>query len=113
MATIQQVQKGFVRFVDSHVAGAFDGWQKAVVIGGATLLSANLPALANTYGKHPAVAALGVYDAANGSIDLDSLYAAFVPHMGTDKIPIAIPKVGTIKMGKEEIDVLFRYIKEA
>ena len=33
MATIPQIQKGFTRFVDLHLAGAFDGWQKALVIG--------------------------------------------------------------------------------
>ena len=45
MATIQQVQKGFARFIDTDIAGAFEGWQKAVVVGGATLLTANFPNL--------------------------------------------------------------------
>ena len=113
MATIQQVQKGMARFVDSHLAGAFDGWQKALVIGGATLLTANLPALARTYGAQPMVAALGVYDPETGTVNIDALYNAFVPHMGADKLPISIPKVGTIKLGKEELEILYRYIKEA
>lgn len=113
MATITQIQKGFAKFVDNHLAGAFDGWQKALVVGGATLLTANLPALVKTYGAHPMVSALGVYNPEAGTVDIDALYNAFVPHMGGDKIPIAIPKVGTIKLGKEEIDILCRYIKEA
>ena len=113
MATIQQVQKGFVRFIDNDVAGAFDGWQKAVVVGGATLLAANFPALVATYSAHPLVSALGVYNPQSGSIDIDSMYAAFVPNMGADKIPITIPKVATIKLGKEELDKLRQYIKEA
>lgn len=41
------------------------------------------------------------------------VYNAFVPKLGSEKIPIAIPKIGTIKMGQPEIDVLMRYIKEA
>lgn len=113
MVTINQVQKGFARFVDEHIAGAFSGWQKAVVVGGATLLAANLPNLVKVYGAHPVVAALGVYNAESGMLDIDSLYNAFVPHMGADKIPIPIPKVGAIKLGKEEIDIICRYIKEA
>lgn len=113
MATITQIQKGFAKFVDNHLAGAFDGWHKALVVGGATLLTANLPALVKTYGAHPMVSALGVYNPEAGAVDIDALYNAFVPHMGSDKIPIAIPKVGTIKLGKEEIDILCRYIKEA
>ena len=113
MATIKQVQTGFARFIDDYIAGAFNGWQKAVVVGSATLLTANLPNLVKIYGSAPAVAALGVYNSETGIIDIDKLYQAFVPHLGADKIPIAIPKIGTIKIGKEEIDVICRYIKEA
>ena len=113
MATIPQIQRGFTRFVDMHLSGAFDGWQKALVVGGATLLALNMPQLVATYGSHPLVAALGVYNPEAGSIDIDTLYNAFVPHMGGDKIPIPIPKVGTIKLGKEEIDLIVKYIKEA
>ena len=113
MATIPQIQKGFTRFVDLHLAGAFDGWQKALVIGSATLLSLNMPNLVAAYSAHPLVAALGIYNPTSGSVDIDTLYNAFVPHMGGDKIPITIPKVGTIKLGKEEIDLIVKYIKEA
>lgn len=113
MATIQQVQKGFVRFIDNDVAGAFDGWHKAVVVGGATLLAANFPNIVQAYSAHPLVAAMGVYNPENGTIDIDSLYAAFVPNMGADKIPITIPKVATIKLGKEELDKIRQYIREA
>jgi hypothetical protein len=113
MATIPQIQRGFTRFVDGHLAGAFDGWQKALVIGGTTLLSLNLPNLVKTYSALPIVAALGVYNPVSESVDIDTLYNAFVPHMGGDKIPIVIPKVGTIKLGKEEIDLIVKYIKEA
>ena len=113
MATVKQVQVGVARFVDDYVAGAFNGWQKAVVLGGTTLLAASIPNLINMYASNPMVAALGVYNPDSGFIDVDKLYNAFVPHMGGDKIPVTIPKVGTIKLGKEEFDTIVRYIKEA
>ena len=113
MATIPQIQKGFTRFVDLHLAGAFDGWQKAMVVGGATLVSINMPNLVRTYAAHPLVSALGIYSPVSESVDIDALYNAFVPHMGGDKLPISIPKVGIIKLGKEEIELLMKYIKEA
>ena len=113
MATIPQIQEGFTRFVDNHLSGAFDGWQKAVVVGGATLVSLNMPNLIRTYAAHPVVAALGIYSPVSESVDIDALYNAFVPHMGGDKLPISIPKIGVIKLGKEEIDLLMKYIKEA
>lgn len=112
MVSISQIQRGFVNFVDNEVAVAFEGWQKAVLAGAAGLLANNLPNLAKVYGGHPMVAALGVYDANSGMIDINALYNAFVPKLGVDKIPIVIPKIGTIRMGREEIDTLIRYIKE-
>lgn len=113
MATIEQVQRGFTRLVDGHIAVAFEGWQRAVVAGTAGLLASNLPKIVKTYANHPIVSALGVYDPETGYVDIDSIYNAFVPQLGTDKIPVPIPKIGTIKLGKEEFDALLRYIKEA
>ena len=112
MVSVSQIQRGFVSFVDNEVAVAFEGWQKAVLAGAAGLLAANLPNLAKVYGKHPVVAVLGVYDANSGMIDINALYNAFVPKLGAEKIPIVIPKIGTIRMGRDEIDTLMRYIKE-
>ena len=99
--------------VDNHIAVAFDGWQRAIIAGAAGLLATNFPKIVKTYAEHPLVAALGVYNAETGQIDIDSLYNAFVPKMGEDKLPISIPKIGTIKLGKEEFDILRQYIKEA
>ena len=113
MATIYQVQTGFAKFVDKHLAGAFSGWQKALILGGSTLLAAGIPNLIKIYSSNPVVAAMGVYNPDAGTIDIDALYNAFIPNLGGDKIPISIPKIGTIKLGKEDIDVLVRYIKEA
>ena len=113
MATISQIQRGFTAFVDNEVAPVFNGWQKAVLAGAAALLAANLPNLVKVYGASPMVAALGVYNLEAGTVDIDKLYNAFVPHIGTDKIPVSIPKIGTIRLGKEDIDILVRYIKEA
>ena len=99
--------------VDTQIAVAFDGWQKAIVAGTAGLLAANFPKMVKTYASNPLVAALGVYDPETGDIDIDMLYNAFVPALNGDKLPISIPKIGTIKLGKEEFDILRQYIKEA
>jgi hypothetical protein len=113
MVTIPQIQRGFVAFVDNEVAVAFDGWQKAIVAGTAGLLAANFNNIVKVYGASPIVAALGVYDANSNTVNIDALYNAFVPKLGNEKIPLTIPKIGTIRMGRQEIDALVRYIKEA
>ena len=112
MVTISQIQRGFTLFIDNEVAAAFTGWQKTIVAGSAGLLAANLPNLVKVYGQHPLVAALGVYDPNSNTVNIDALYNAYVPKLGAEKIPITIPKIGTIKMGQPESDALVRYIKE-
>lgn len=113
MATIQQIQKGFAMFVDRDVAVAFDGWQRLVVSGFGGLVANSIPKMVREYSNHPFVAALGVYDPESGNVDIEALYQAFVLKMGDDKIPITIPKLGTVKLGKQEFDSLKRYIMEA
>lgn len=113
MATIKQIQTGFARFIDNHIATAFEGWQRAVVVGCSTLVAANLPNLVQAYGSNPMVAAMGVYNPEAGTVDVEKVYSAFVPNLGKDKIPLSIPKIGTVRIGKEDIDALCRYIKEA
>ena len=113
MVAIAQIQRGFVQFVDNEVAVSFTGWQKAVVAGGAGLLAANFPNMVKVYASHPFVSALGIYDAQSGMVDIDALYNAVVPHIGADKIPVTLPKIGTIKIGQPELNSLMRYIKEA
>jgi hypothetical protein len=113
MATVNQIQTGCARFIDTHLATAFDGWQKAVVVGGSTLIVANLPNMIKAYSKNPVVEALGVYEPESNTVNIDALYNAFIPNLGASKIPITIPKIGTIKIGREEVDIICRYIKEA
>lgn len=110
MASLQQIQQGAVRFVDNELVPAFSGVEKVLVGGAAALLVANLGNLVQQYTSHPMVAALGVYN--NGDIDIDALYKAFAPRLGAEKYPLKLPMVGTIKVGKEEIDKLYKYIKE-
>jgi len=77
----------------------------------AALLIANMENIVKQYSTHPVVAMLGVYT--DGDIDVDALYKAFAPRFGTEEFPVKLPMVGTIKVGKAEIDKLYHYIKEA
>lgn len=113
MVSVSQVQRGFVLFIDNEVSSAFSGWQKAVVAGVGGLIASNIPALVKTYGSHPLVAAVGLYDVDSNAINIEAVYSAIVPKLGAEKIPIDIPKIGTIKLGRDEFDLLMRYIREA
>ena len=111
MASIQQIQKGAVRFVDNEMVPAFAGAEKILVGGAAALMIANMENIVQQYAAHPMVAMLGVYK--DGDVNVDALYQAFAPRIGTEKIPVKLPMVGTLKIGKAEIDKLYQYIKEA
>ena len=113
MATIPQVQRGFVLFVDNDLSSAFTGWQRAVVGGIGGLVASNVPRIIEKYHTHPLVDVCGIFDAANNTINIDALYNAIVPKLGAEKIPIEIPKIGVIKLGRDEFDILMRYIREA
>lgn len=112
MVTVSQVQRGFVLFIDNEIASAFSGWQKAVVAGVGGLIASNIPSIIKSYGNHPLVSALGIYDSEANLLNIDAVYNAVVPKLGPEKIPIEIPKIGTIKLGREEFDILMRYIME-
>ena len=111
MASIQQIQRGAVRFADSELVPAFAGAEKILVGGAVALLISNLENIVKQYTAHPVVAMLGVYK--DGEVDVDALYQAFAPRFGAEKIPVKIPMVGTIKIGKSEVDKIYQYIKEA
>jgi hypothetical protein len=113
MVSVSQVQRGLALFLDNEIATAFSGWQKAVVAGAGGLIVSNIPALMKSYSSHPLVAALGLYDPNSNTVNLDAVYGAIVPKLGAEKIPIDIPKIGTIKLGRDEFDLLMRYIREA
>ena len=110
MASIQQIQQGATRFVDNELVPAFAGAEKIVVGGAAALLIANIENIVKQSSAHPVVAMLGVYK--DGDINVDALYQAFAPRFGSEKIPVKIPMIGSVKIGKPEIDKLYQYIKE-
>lgn len=112
MVTVYQIQKGFARFVDNHIAGAFDGWQKIVVLSGATLVANNMSNIIKNYESHPLVSSLGIINKEAGLVNVDDIYNALIPHLQNEKLAISIPSVGIVKLGSEEITILYNYIKE-
>ena len=111
MVSMDKVQRGLAAFLDRELIPSLSGWDKVLVGGGAGILTAKLP---QVIAQYPVVAALGLYDAANNQVDIDALHNAVTPYIGTEALPVKIPVVGiTIKVGKQEIDALYRYIKEA
>ena len=111
MVRMDQVQRGLANFIDRELMPSLSGWDKVLVGGGAGLLSAKLPQIV---AQVPVAATIGLYDAASNQVDIDALYNAIVPHIGAEALPLKLPVLGiVVKIGRPEIDALYRYIKEA
>lgn len=111
MVTIDKVQRGLAAFIDREMIPALSGWDKVLVGSGAGLAVAKLP---NLLAQYPILATMGIYNPENNQVDIDALYQAITPHIGTEAIPAKIPMLNmTVKIGRPEVDALYRYIKEA
>ena len=111
MVPMNKVQAGLAAFLDKELIPSLTGWDKVFVGGTATLAVMRLPAILDYY---PMIAALGAYDKKNNQVDVAALYQAFSPYMDAEPIPAKIPILNiTMRIGKQELDTLYRYIKEA
>ena len=107
MVSMEKVKAGIARFVDREIAPGLSGWDKVIVAGGLAVVIKNLPGL---IAKYPILSTIGVGE---DEVDIDSLYDAAIPYVN-DKMPVQIPVIGiTLKIGKQELDAIYRYIKEA
>ena len=107
MVPMENVKSGLARFVDREIAPGLSGWDKVIVAGGLAVMIKNLP---NVIAKYPILSTLGVSET---EVDIDTLYEAASPYVN-EKMPIQIPVIGiTLKIGKPELDALYKYIKEA
>lgn len=113
MVSISCVQKGFARFVDREIAPRLTITERCLVGTGAALLASKIPDLLKAYADHPVLKAMGVVDLENGLVDVNAVYDAALPYIGPDPIPLNIPIVGlSLKLGKSEVETLYKYIME-
>lgn len=107
MIPMETVKTGLAAFVDREIVPGLSGWDKVIVAGGLAVIIKRLPDLIS---KYPMLSALGVSET---EVDIDTLYEAAIPYVN-EKMPLKIPGVGiTLKIGRSELDTLYKYIKEA
>lgn len=118
MVTITQAQTGILRFVEQEIAPNLSMMERIIVGGAINLVSGKLPVLIDKYANNKFFTALEVYDREQAKLDIEALYNAIKPYMGTDPIPVPIkvPGIGVdlnLKFTQRDVDTLYRYIKEA
>lgn len=112
MTTIDQIMRGASRFADTEVIPHLPTG-KGIAAGVALTLAMEggkqqLLALR----EHPAVKMMGVMDE-EGKVDLDRLYSAARPKLDGQKLPVSIPLIGELKFDVNDLDKLYKYIREA
>ena len=107
MIPMETVKTALAAFVDREIAPGLTGWDKVIVAGGLAVMIKRLPDIIK---EHHMLSALGVRE---NEVDIDALYEAAAPYVN-EKMPLRIPGIGiTMKLGKQELDTLYRYLKEA
>ena len=111
MITIDQAMRGVVRFIDTEILphlptgkGIGAGIAVALIMDGG---KERILALRES----PVVQMMGVMDEA-GNINIDRLYNAARPKF-EQKLPVPIPFIGDLTFDQNDVDKLYRYIKEA
>ena len=114
MVTIAQAQQGIAAFIEKEVIPQLSGFEKIIVGAGGGLLNAKLPELMGKIADHPMLSVLNIYNKKTGEVDVDAIYSAVEPYVGSEPFALKIPVVGiTMKMGRQEIRDLYNYIKGA
>ena len=109
MITIQQLQNGINRFVDEELTAQMDGWKKLAVETVVGLYMVKFPAIIESLAANPMITPLALYE--NGMIDIDAVYHEAAKHFESP-ISFQIPAIGAFELTKENLDTLYRMIKQ-
>lgn len=111
-ASIQKVQNGLVKFIDTEMINHMEGWQKIGFGAASALVIKNLPNTLEQYANHPAIAMLGIIDT-DKNVDIDALHDAVMDYFSSEGEYVNIPMIGRMKITKQDVETLYQYIKEA
>lgn len=111
MVTIDQAMRGAIRFIETEILphlptgkGIGAGIVIALIMDGG---KEKILALR----EHPVVKLMGIMDEA-GNINIDRLYNAARPKF-EQRLPVSIPFIGDLTFDQNDVDKLYRYMKEA
>lgn len=111
MATVEQVQQGLLKYIDSDIMPKLGGLKKIGLGAYVALASRNARGVLEKYMHHPGVEVLGVISE-GGEIDVDALYQAIAPMMANgEKVPISIPMIGEIRLDRSDLDKIYQNVK--
>jgi hypothetical protein len=111
MVTLNQVQNGIVKYLDSEIVPNINGWQKWVFGALASTAMLKTTNIFNALKENPLIKMLEIIDE-NDNIDIDTLYREFLKQAQKGAVTFAVPMIGAMTLNHTDVEKLYRYIIE-
>ena len=112
MVTINQVQNGIARYLDTEIVPKMSGVNKWLFSDIASAYLAEAPSIIAKLRENKAVAMLNLIDEA-GNIDIDKVYQHLKPAAAKCTAPIKLPVIGVLTFSEADVDSLYTYILQS
>ena len=111
MVTYNQVVNGMTKYIDQEIINKIQGWQRWALGAGAGIMMTKGANMFNTLKANPIIKMLDVIDE-NDMIDIDTIYTEIRKQAEKSPATFNAPMIGTITLTKDDVDKLYRLIKE-
>lgn len=111
MVTYNQVVNGMTKYIDQEIINKIQGWQRWALGAGAGIMMTKGANIFNTLKANPIIKMLDVIDE-NDMIDIDTIYTEIRKQAEKSPATFNAPMIGTITLTKDDVDKLYRLIKE-
>lgn len=112
MYSIEQVQRGFLRYIDTEIVSKSVGLQKWAVGAACALYANNLNNIVEEMRNAPVINALGIFPE-GGGIDIDALYRALKPQADKCAVTFDAPIIGSLTLNAADVDRLYECIRSS
>lgn len=111
MVSIDRVQRGVSRYLDTELVGKMDGLNKWLFAAAASAYIGSAPTLLDKLRSNKLLAPLCLVNEA-GEVDIEKIYAHLKPAAAKCPAPITLP-VGTITLTEADVDAIYNYIMQS
>ena len=111
MVAYNQVVNGMTKYIDQEIINKIQGWQRWALGAGAGIMMTKGTNIFNTLKANAIIKMLDVIDE-NDMIDIDTIYKELRKQAEKGAVTFDAPMIGTITLTKDDVDKLYRFIKE-
>lgn len=111
MVTLNQVQNGLAKYIDTELLPMIGGWQKWVFGATASVSLTKISNIFNSLKDNAFVKMLDIVDE-NNMIDIEIIYREFAKQAQHGAITFAVPVINMpLTLNSTDVDKIYHYIK--